>query len=121
MIARPFRLRTAADFNKTYQRGRSVNADHMYLKYYQSHRESSKVAVVVSKKVSKRAVVRNRCKRRVIECIRKNWAMVKPGYNMVITIKQDISALPANQVQSTTLGLLQRANIWNENAQKSRA
>ena len=117
MIARVYRLRTAADFNKTYQRGRSVNADTLYVKHYQSHFENSRVAVVVSKKVSKRAVVRNRCKRRVIEVVRKNWQHVAPGHNFIITVKQDISALPAAQVEQTALDLLRKANLWQSTTQ----
>jgi len=115
MIARPYRLRTAADFNKTYQRGRSTNADSMYIKYYQSHHASSKVAVVVSKKVSKRAVTRNRSKRRVIEVVRKNWQSVLPGYNFIITIKQDLSKAPAAEVEATVLSLLKRSGLTSPN------
>ena len=112
MIARPYRLRTAADFNKTYQRGRSINADAMYIKHYQSHLANSKVAVVVSKKVSKKAVVRNRCKRRVIEVVRKSWQHVLPGHNLIITIKQDISKLPAPEVEAIVVDIIKRAKLW---------
>lgn len=114
MIARAYRLRTAADFNKTYQRGRSTNADVLYIKSYQSHFSSSRVAVVASKKVSKRAVVRNRCKRRVIEIVRKNWDHIEPGHNFIITIKQDISNVSAPDVEATVLDCLKRAKLWRE-------
>lgn len=114
MIARAYRLRTAADFNKTYKHGRSTNADVLYVKVWQSHQAISRVAVVASKKVSKRAVVRNRCKRRVVEIVRKDWGMIKPGYNFIITIKQDISQLEHAELQSTLLDCLKRAQLYSE-------
>ena len=111
MLARVHRLRAAADFNKTYKFGRSTNADTLYIKAYQSHYVSSRVAVVASKKVSKRAVVRNRCKRRVVELVRKNWSGIKPGYNIIITIKSDISKTPAAEVETVVLGCMSRAGL----------
>ncbi len=114
MIARAYRLRAAADFNKTYQRGRSTNADVLYIRSYQSHLAVSRVAVVASKKVSKRAVVRNRCKRRVVEVVRKDWPNIKPGYNFIITIKQDVSRIPSSEVETTIVDCLRRAQLWQE-------
>ncbi len=111
MIARAYRLRTAADFNKTYKHGRSTNADVLYVKAYQSHFEHSRVAIVASKKVSKRAVVRNRCKRRVVEIVRKDWGSIKPGYNFIITIKQDVSKMVHTELEATILDCLKRAQL----------
>lgn len=114
MIARAYRLRAAADFNKTYKHGRSTNADVLYVKTYQSHQAHSRVAVVASKKVSKRAVVRNRCKRRVVEIIRKDWQHIKPGHNFIVTIKQDIAGLPSGELEVRLLDCLKRAQLWQE-------
>lgn len=112
MIARAYRLRTATDFNKTYKHGRSTNADVLYVKSYQTHLAHSRVAVVASKKVSKRAVVRNRCKRRVVEIVRKEWGSVKPGYNFIITIKSDVSKQDHDKLRNTVLDCLKRAQLW---------
>ncbi len=114
MIARAYRLRAAADFNKTYKHGRSINADVLYIKIYRSHLAHSRVAVVASKKVSKRAVVRNRCKRRVIEIIRKDWQHIKPGYNFIVTIKQDVNNVASGELEVTLRGCLKRAQLWLE-------
>lgn len=111
MIARAYRLRTATDFNKTYKHGRSTNADVLYVKAYQSHLEHSRVAVVASKKVSKRAVVRNRCKRRIVEIVRKDWGSIKPGYNFIVTVKQDVSNTPHEELQATLTDCLKRAQL----------
>lgn len=111
MIARAYRLRTAADFNRTYKFGRSSNGDFLYIKYHPNNLDYSKLAVVASKKVSKRAVVRNRCKRRVVEIVRKEWGSVAPGQNMIITIKSDISKLDHSKVEASVNDCLKRAAL----------
>lgn len=91
MIARQFRLKKAGDFTRVYKYGRSSNAPDLFVKALRTNYDLSRVAVVVSKKVSKKAVVRNKIKRKSTEYLRKNWDRVMPGYNVVVTIKQDIS------------------------------
>ncbi len=48
--------------------------------------KASRVAVVVSKKIDKRAVVRNRIRRRVYEIVRKQWNEIEQDYDLVITV-----------------------------------
>lgn len=114
MLARVHRLRAAADFNKTYKFGRSTNAETFYIKVFQTHYETSRVAVVASKKVSKRAVVRNRCKRRVVEIVRKDWSSINPGYNIIFTIKSDISKLSSPELERAVQDCLNRAGLKAE-------
>lgn len=56
-----------------------------------NHLPLSRVVVVVSKKVDKRAVVRNRNRRRVVAELESRWQTVRPGYDIVVTVRADLA------------------------------
>lgn len=111
-MARKFRLRRASDFNKVYKYGRSFGAKDLFVKASKSNYDFSRLAVVVSKKVSKKAVVRNKIKRQCSEIIRKDWSKLKPGYNIVVTVKSDISKLEAMATKKQLVRCLEKLGIW---------
>jgi len=76
-----------------------------------SGRPESRAVVVVAKKVSKRAVVRNRIRRRLIENLRAVWTTVLPGYDIVLSVHSDISELPAADLSQHLSRALARAGV----------
>lgn len=50
----------------------------------------SRFAFVISKKVHKRAVKRNRVRRLLVEAIRSNLGKIKPGFDFVFLVKKEI-------------------------------
>ena len=75
---------------------------------YDTNEEGLKVAVVVSKKVDKRAVVRNRIKRVILETVRKNLG---PNSNLTLIFYARVQAVDnkalAEEVKSTISQLKQ--------------
>ncbi len=67
--------------------------------------------MVVSKKVSKRAVVRNRNRRRVSGVLESGWQTLGSGYDIVITVRGDLADLTASQVEQTVTRALQQAGL----------
>ncbi len=103
MIARGFRLRKATDFSKTYKFGYSYNNSSLYIKALPSKSPVSRFAVVVPKKVSKKAVERNRSRRRIYEIIRLNLIRIHPGYTIIITVKTNLEYLSPQQLETILL------------------
>lgn len=114
MFQRSFRLRSSVDFSKTYKYGRSTNSTNFYIKALATKQPVSKLAVVISKKVAKKAVVRNKIRRRFTETIREQWQTIQPGYNIIITIKSDISSQNQADLQTEITTCLKRAHLINE-------
>jgi len=64
-------------------------------------------AVVVSKKVSKSAVKRNRMRRRIYEIIRRNETHISPHHDIVITVYSDqVVSIPSTELEDIVLKLL---------------
>lgn len=108
MLARGFRLSKATDFTRTYKYGKSYNHSNFYIKALVVQTPSSRFAVVVPKKISKRAVDRNRTRRRIYEIIRVNYAQIKPGYTIIITAKANIASLSPKQLEGAIIGGLKK-------------
>lgn len=70
-----------------YRNGKTVHSHVCKIKYTSNPRlKNSRFAVVVSKKVHKSAVGRNRIRRRFYEAIRSQISHIKPGQDIVVVV-----------------------------------
>lgn len=68
-----------------------------------------RIAVVVSKKVSKSAVTRNRIRRRLYEIVRHNDSQLAPGTDIIITIfDEQLATIDASAVERQVLAVLNK-------------
>lgn len=111
MLAAPYRLRATRDINRVYSKGRYTSAGPITVKALSSRAQSSRAVVVVSKKVSKKAVVRNRIRRRLSAELASRWATVAPGYDIVVTVRDDLSQAPATDVKGWLKTALTRLEL----------
>lgn len=83
MLPKQNRLKKKKDFEKVFKGGKIVKCQDLFLKYVPNDAEESKIGIVVSKKVSKRAVDRNKAKRRIREIFRLIDGRLKSGFNII--------------------------------------
>jgi ribonuclease P protein component len=91
MLASAHRLKKGGEISRVMMRGRYAADGPVAVRSLRTHLPSSRGVVVVSKKVSKKAVVRNRIRRRLAALLAERWATVTPGYDIVITVRADIA------------------------------
>jgi len=112
MLAAANRLRRAADINRVYKRGVYGSAEgQLSLKATANHLPASRAVVVVGKKVDKRAVVRNRIRRRLVALLRDQWGTLPAGYDIVISVHANLSEQPPARLQTLLTTALQRARL----------
>ena len=89
MISKKFRFHGYGSLKYLFQNGEGSRTKLFGLKYVENqHRPHPRVAVIVSKKVAKSAVKRNRMRRRVYEILRQHFNFEKP-YDIAVTIFSD--------------------------------
>ncbi len=98
MISKTHRFHGYGSLRYVYQNGQTVRGPLTALKFTTNPRRNSyRLAVVVSRKISKSAIVRNRIRRRLYEAVRIREDEIKAPYDMVITVfheqLQDLSDL----------------------------
>lgn len=96
-----------------YQNGKTVRGSLTSLKYAPNpHRSSYRLAVVVSKKVSKSAVVRNRIRRRIYEAFRRRESEFKGPHDMIVTVfGEQMAAMSSEDLEKIMSKLLHEANV----------
>ncbi len=123
MLAFKYRFHGHGSLRYVYTHGHSVRSRLMTIKCsFHPKRQDPRVAVVISKKVIRGAVGRNRVRRRLYEIIRNEVPELKPNTDLVIIIfSGDVIDIPAAELASTTKQLLKEAGVYKttENEQMS--
>lgn len=111
MIAKLFRFHGYGSLRNVYRRGKSVRSPLISLKYEKRDSKNSyRLAVVVSKKVHKSAVVRNRIRRRVYEIVRKQTTQKLDGYDLVFTVfSEEVAEIDQKRLEEKVHSLLEKA------------
>lgn len=87
MIARSHRFRGRVSLRRVYREGRSVRGPWFAIKSASnSQRKDYRAAVVVSRKVHKSAVVRNRLRRKLYEAFRALEKDIVDPYDIILTV-----------------------------------
>lgn len=81
----------------------------MMMRYAPSQRRSaSRVAVVVSKKICKSAVGRNRARRRIFEIVRHEYQRISSPHDIVITVSSpEVLAMTPADLYREIMSLLE--------------
>lgn len=101
MLNKKYRFHSRGGVRFVYRKGKTVRTSKMSLTSVENSRGFTRVAVVVSKKVLKTAVGRNRIRRRVYEALRKNFDKVPKGKDYIFTVfTKDIATIPFDELES---------------------
>jgi ribonuclease P protein component len=101
VLARRHRFHGIHSLDAVYRRGQTIRGPFGLIRYtVNPKRHDHRVAVVVSKKVNKSAVVRNRIRRRIYEIVRQQE--ITGGLDIIITVFDEVVAtMPAEQLQKS--------------------
>lgn len=113
MLERKFRFHGHGSLRYLFRKGQTARTRHFMIRYVpNTQRLHSRCAVVVSKKVFKAAVKRNRARRRVFEIVRHMLPELKATYDFTITIySPEVITLPADELQREVGQLLASARL----------
>lgn len=113
MISKTNRFHGRNSLNFVYRKGKAVRGEFISLRYAPSRRDDYRLAVVVSKKVSKSAVVRNRIRRRIYEAVRlyRKDLNAPVKQDLVISVFDErMAEVPAAELETAVLGLIAKAS-----------
>jgi ribonuclease P protein component len=114
MLARVYRLRKASDIARVYKKGAYGGAGGVLsVKALASGHAHPRAVVVVGKKVSKRAVVRNRIRRRLLGDLESRWQTLRNGYDIVLSVHSDVSELSTEALSGHLTKALARTGVIN--------
>ncbi len=86
MLPKINRLKKDKDFERVFKQGKGLKQGFLYLKIKKNSLDTSRFAFVISKKFSKKAVIRNKTKRRLSEIIKTKLLEIKKGMDVIIVV-----------------------------------
>lgn len=113
MLSRTHRFHGRTSLRFVFSHGKVIRGQYFSLKYAPNpKRKKYRAAVVVSKKVHKSAVVRNRIRRRIYAIIRTSVAGDGPPYDIVFMVyAEQVAVMPATELAQLVHGQLKSAGI----------
>jgi len=114
MIPSPFRFHGHNSLRYVYTNGKAVRSQPLTIKWVKNtHRSKPRISVVVSKKVIKSAVGRNRIRRRIYEYMRTHLERLNDVYDIVlITTSPELKDMPHDELSTQIDSLLEKAGVY---------
>lgn len=99
-----------------YKNGQAIRSRLITIKYSKNpHRAHSRFAIVVSKKVHKSAVGRNRIRRRIYEIVRHELPNFEPAHDVAVMVfSSEVIQLPQEELVETIRQLFHQADLYKK-------
>src|SRR3989338_575122 len=111
MLPSKNRLSKTSDFKELALKGRPFYSSFLTLKILKESGLTSRFGVVVSARVSKKATVRNKIKRRITEIVRLNLNNLSAGFKIMIFLKPAAASKNYREIKEEIGKLLKQARI----------
>lgn len=111
MLPRHFRLSESRTVEAVWKRGHTCSHDALRFRFFQTTRASPRIAVVVSLKVSKRAVVRNRLKRQIHAILAPLMPRLSYPVDGILAAQPGLERRTFQELSTIILVLLKRARL----------
>jgi ribonuclease P protein component len=116
MLSKVNRLTKKKDFDAVWKRGRSSFDKILGVKVLTNNLTVNRFGIMVGLKVSKKAVERNKMKRRIREIIHAEAANLKRGFDVAITVLPAARGREFAELQKSLVGNLKKTGICSHNS-----
>lgn len=116
MLSAKNRFHGHGSLRYVYKNGQAVRGHLLTIRYSENKRRTTpRVAVVVSKKVYKRAVGRNRIRRRIYEVLRQELPEINQQTDIaVIVFSSEIITIPHDELVTAIRKMLASAQLYKK-------
>ncbi|MBL7058614.1 ribonuclease P protein component [Patescibacteria group bacterium] len=101
MLKKSIRLTKIKDFKNIYKNGKIKHSNLFKVILLKNNLIINRYGIVVSNKVSKKAIERNKIKRQIKHILQKNKAKINQGFDIIIVTYSAIKQVPYKEVESS--------------------
>lgn len=105
------RLTKKKDFERVFEKGKSFKEDFLVLKIVPNDFQTSQFGFIISQKVSKKAVVRNKIRRELKELMRLKIDKIKKGIDGVFMVLPGLEKKDFWEIETVLNNLLKKAKL----------
>jgi len=111
MTVKYYRIKKRIDFENLFRKSKTIAGKLIFFKIKKNSTGSSRFCIVVSSKISKKAVIRNKIKRRIKEIAKKNYPGLKPGFDIAIIARTEILNKKYSEIEEEINNLFKSVKI----------
>ncbi|MFH0856794.1 MAG: ribonuclease P protein component [bacterium] len=111
MLPKQNRLTKNKEFENIFENGDSFFTKILGIKYVKNEINITRFGIIISNKVSKKAVVRNKIKRRLREILRLNFDQIKKGCDIAILARPGISNCEYDELEKNIEYALRKTGL----------
>ena len=111
MLPKENRLTKKKDFERVFRRGKGLKEKFLVIKVLDNNLNVSRFGFIVSKKISKKAVLRNKIKRRLRESVSAKLNQVRQGIDVAVIAGQGIGEKNFGEIEEISNKILEKAGI----------
>lgn len=111
MLPKLNRLKKKKDFEAVFKQGKGFKEDFLYLKIKKNNLKTKRFGLVVGKNFSKKAVLRNKIKRKLSEIIRLKMDKIQKGIDGVIVVYPGLEKRSFQELEEKINKLFKKASI----------
>ncbi len=115
------RLKLASDFRNLLRNAKSFRENGLVIYFRKSNTSESRLGIIVSKRVFKQAVDRNKTKRLIREFYRKEKKNIILPNDIVIRVLEDHNLFKLNNLQKTLKQLFIKSGVIASEAKQSKS
>lgn len=107
-------LKNQNDFKKVFNKGEVFGNRTFVMYFLKNKRGKNRIGIIVSKKISKKAVVRNKIRRQIKEAYRLNEEKLIRGYDIILIAKESIKKTDYQKIEKSLMHLFYKKNLLRE-------
>ena len=111
MLPKINRLTKKKDFELVFKKGESIKNDFLIFKILKNHLKESRFGFVVSKKVSNKATIRNKVKRRLRDVISGKLKEIGKSVDLIIITLPGIEKKEFSEIQEIIINYLKKTKL----------
>lgn len=114
MLKTANRLTKKKDFDRVFKQGASSYNEVVGCKQVDNNTKNSRFGIIVSLKVSKKAVERNKIKRRIREIIKSELDKIQDGKDFVIVVLPKITEKNFGEIKKSIVKNFEKLGVYNK-------
>jgi len=99
------------DFQEIFKKGRGFRESFLFLKVLKNETGISRFGFIVTKKASKKSVVRNKIKRKISEAVRETMPKLKRGWDGILIVSQPLTEKNIGEIEKGVARLFKKAKL----------
>lgn len=114
MLPKAHRLSKKKDFELVLKKGKGFRADFLVLEKNKNNLNQTRFGFIVGRKISKKATLRNKIKRRLRRIVQMKLSEIKTGWDIVLIARPGLENKNFREMEIILNKVLKRAKVINK-------